>query len=219
MKHLSREERYDSILDAAWEILRDSGIDAVSINSIASRLRLTRQLVYTYFHTVDDVLDALVDRTFEEFFGEVQSAETTHYNDVNYVLARLELILILPVEVRRVIRSAFFATSDSHPAMLKLQVRIHGLIDANWTVPLVNAGADLGAATAGPRMIIGVALQLCELRDQGVISAEEAQRDLSLITSAVTNDPRRRSMLAGVRSAQLADLDDRSGDETKNDRS
>jgi len=47
MKHLSREERYDSILNAAWEILRDGGVDAVTINSISSQLGLTRQLVYT----------------------------------------------------------------------------------------------------------------------------------------------------------------------------
>jgi len=137
------------------------------------------------------VLDALVDQTFEEFFSGVTTAETLHLNDVDFVLSRLELILNLPIEVRRVMRSAFFATSDSHPSMVRLQTRFHQLMEVSWTVPLIASGLTRGAATAGTRVILGAALELSELRDQGIISIDEVLLDLAVVTSAFTSDPRR----------------------------
>lgn len=60
--HLGPERRRPQVLDAALEVAVRDGIGAVSIRSVATRLGVTRPVVYACFAGRAEMLDALIDR-------------------------------------------------------------------------------------------------------------------------------------------------------------
>lgn len=52
----------DVWLDAAYEVLIESGVDAVRIATLAARLKLSRASFYWFFKDRDELLDALLER-------------------------------------------------------------------------------------------------------------------------------------------------------------
>lgn len=61
-----RERRRQEILDAAQELYAEIGWDAVTMDQIARRARLSRALVYVYFRDKPDLHLALVERALGE---------------------------------------------------------------------------------------------------------------------------------------------------------
>lgn len=55
-------EVWHTILDGAEEILRDEGYAALTSRNIASRVELNQQLIYYYFHNMDDLIVSLFRR-------------------------------------------------------------------------------------------------------------------------------------------------------------
>jgi AcrR family transcriptional regulator len=68
-----KDRRRAEIVDAAIELYREVGWDAVTIDQVAKRARLSRALVYVYFKDKDELHAAIVLRAFE--FLEKRFAE------------------------------------------------------------------------------------------------------------------------------------------------
>ena len=68
------------ILDATLELLREEGLDGVSIRKIADRVGVSHMLLYSYFEDRAAIIESLREGGFEEmesFFAEsLQRAET-----------------------------------------------------------------------------------------------------------------------------------------------
>ncbi|MGH2739736.1 MAG: TetR/AcrR family transcriptional regulator [Actinomycetota bacterium] len=62
------------ILDAAFEAVADFGLSRLTMEDVATRVGLSRQTLYRYFPTKDDLLLALVLREEEQFLDGVRSA-------------------------------------------------------------------------------------------------------------------------------------------------
>jgi AcrR family transcriptional regulator len=60
-----KDRRRAEIVDAATEMYREVGWDAVTIDQVAKRARLSRALVYVYFQDKDELHAAIVLRAFE----------------------------------------------------------------------------------------------------------------------------------------------------------
>jgi len=60
-----KDRRRTEIVDAAIEAYREVGWDAVTIDQVAKRARLSRALVYVYFKDKQDLHAAIVMRAFE----------------------------------------------------------------------------------------------------------------------------------------------------------
>jgi len=60
-----KDRRRAEIVDAAVELYREVGWDAVTIDQVAKRARLSRALVYVYFQDKDELHAAIVLRAFE----------------------------------------------------------------------------------------------------------------------------------------------------------
>jgi AcrR family transcriptional regulator len=78
-----REEkgrRREEILDAAAEVAAESGFDAVTMDQVARRARLSRALIYVYFHDKPDLHLGLCERGLDEllqrFISETGAAPT-----------------------------------------------------------------------------------------------------------------------------------------------
>jgi AcrR family transcriptional regulator len=68
------------VLDATLELLREEGLDGVSIRKIADRIGVSHMLLYSYFENRAAIIQSLREREFEEmgaFFAEsLRRAET-----------------------------------------------------------------------------------------------------------------------------------------------
>jgi AcrR family transcriptional regulator len=68
------------ILDATLELLRQEGMEGVSIRKIANRIGVSHMLLYSYFENRDAIIQSLREREFEQveaFYAEsLRRAET-----------------------------------------------------------------------------------------------------------------------------------------------
>jgi AcrR family transcriptional regulator len=68
------------ILDAAFESIRDFGLTRVTVEDVAQRARLSRQTVYRYFPSKDELIVALVSREEEKLLEGVRSVFVAHHD-------------------------------------------------------------------------------------------------------------------------------------------
>jgi AcrR family transcriptional regulator len=66
------------VLDALFEAIRDYGLTRVTVEDVAQRAGLSRQTVYRYFPSRDDIVVALVSREEDTFLDGVRAAFLEH---------------------------------------------------------------------------------------------------------------------------------------------
>lgn len=72
--HLGPEKRRPQVLDAALALALEGGPAAVSIASVAERMKVTRPVVYSCYPTRDALLDALLEREEKRLLDGVLAA-------------------------------------------------------------------------------------------------------------------------------------------------
>jgi AcrR family transcriptional regulator len=82
------------ILDATFAAIQDYGLTRITVEDVAQRAGLSRQTVYRYFPSKDDLIVALVSREEEKFLDGVRAAFLEHHDletaateSVRFVLA------------------------------------------------------------------------------------------------------------------------------------
>jgi AcrR family transcriptional regulator len=88
---LPAEARRDSIIQAAWEILREYGLEGLSIEAIVGRVGVSRPIFYRHFTDRTDVLAALYDDYAQDLSARTASAvtEATTLDEVVVVTLRV----------------------------------------------------------------------------------------------------------------------------------
>ncbi|MEQ1438932.1 TetR/AcrR family transcriptional regulator [Fontimonas sp. SYSU GA230001] len=71
---LAREQRVDEILVAARDLFCEKGYDAASVAEIAARIGVVEGLVYKYFSTKRELLLQVLERWYDELFGDTERA-------------------------------------------------------------------------------------------------------------------------------------------------
>ena len=66
LREKQRERRRSDILDAAWALVSEKGLDGTSIEEIAARAEVGTATVYNYFGSKNDLLQALFVRYIEQ---------------------------------------------------------------------------------------------------------------------------------------------------------
>jgi AcrR family transcriptional regulator len=62
-----RRSARDSIVDAAWALVREDGLAALSIRDLARQAGITTPTVYAYFDSKNDIYDAMFARAATQF--------------------------------------------------------------------------------------------------------------------------------------------------------
>ena len=71
-----KDRRRAEIIDAAEDLYRELGWDAVTMDSVAKRARLSRALVYVYFKDKNDLLFAIASRALVTLRDRFEEATT-----------------------------------------------------------------------------------------------------------------------------------------------
>lgn len=66
LRDRQRERRRGDIMDAAWELIGQKGLDATSMEEIATRAEVGTATVYKYFGSKPELMQALFERYIEE---------------------------------------------------------------------------------------------------------------------------------------------------------
>ena len=74
----ARKVSKDEIIDAAVEVLRDSGFSAVNARSVAKKLGCSTQPIYFSFKNMDELKAALTQRAIELHTRRVRDSLRTH---------------------------------------------------------------------------------------------------------------------------------------------
>ncbi|NBB74335.1 MAG: TetR family transcriptional regulator, partial [Bacteroidetes bacterium] len=73
-----KEQRRQSIIDAAERVLRDKDVEALTMSDVADAARLSRSLLYVYFEDLDDIVLAVTLRGFEALHDRFVEAAAAH---------------------------------------------------------------------------------------------------------------------------------------------
>ena len=82
-----RDRRRAEIVDAAESLYAETGWDAISMDQVARRARLSRALLYVYFRDKDDLHLALVERALSALREAFLQAQRGHVNGLAEVEA------------------------------------------------------------------------------------------------------------------------------------
>ncbi len=72
-ERLSREDRRESILDAAGEVFTTKGFDATRMEDVAHVAGIAKGLLYKHFPSKDALFDALVDRQGGRYVADLRA--------------------------------------------------------------------------------------------------------------------------------------------------
>lgn len=82
-----KDRRHNEIVDAAEELYREIGWDAVTMDAVARRARLSRALVYVYFKDKTDLHFAIAVRAMEQLHRSFVEASNSAQDGADKVLA------------------------------------------------------------------------------------------------------------------------------------
>lgn len=85
-KAREKSRRREAILTAAKRIIRDNGLDGMSMNQVARLTELNKATLYSYFSNKDDLIDAVVYDGLVLLENELQKADTERAPGLRKVL-------------------------------------------------------------------------------------------------------------------------------------
>ena len=68
----ARQDAKGELIEAAWRLFSSEGYDATTVGAILDEVGLSKGAFYYYFHSKEDILDAVVDRLIEEMAKGVE---------------------------------------------------------------------------------------------------------------------------------------------------
>ena len=82
-----KEQRRQTILNAAETVLREKGRDEMTMADIAEEARLSRSLLYVYFEDMDDIVLGVTHRGFRSMRKRFQAAADEHSQGLRQIRA------------------------------------------------------------------------------------------------------------------------------------
>src|SRR5260221_5628074 len=82
-----KERRRAEIVDAAEHLYADKGWDAVTMEQVAKRARLSRALLYVYFRDKEELLFAIGQRAMQVLRERFTEAQRRHVRGIDQVHA------------------------------------------------------------------------------------------------------------------------------------
>ncbi|WP_141430795.1 TetR/AcrR family transcriptional regulator [Bacillus sp. 03113] len=75
-KQREREERRELILKAAHEIMKEEGIDNLSIRKIANKIEYSPAIIYHYFQDKDEIIHEIMKRGYQNIIDTLSSLQS-----------------------------------------------------------------------------------------------------------------------------------------------
>lgn len=151
--YLTHEKRHAVLLEAAADLVETQGWNALTMVSLARHAKVSRQLVYQHFDSVDALLMATLERIFADTYVRTRDTVTKGEDDGlgTTVSAMLQITLELPSGRRRALWQAMSAagTGIANSEMESLSRRLRHLL-VGTIRPLVERQLHVSTEQARP---------------------------------------------------------------------
>ncbi len=120
MPEKKKDDLKEKIVDEAFRVIEDKGVDQLSFREIARRLGVSHQAPYKHFSSRDHILAAVISRCFQSFAEYLKSRPSSAdpFEDLGHMgLAYLEFAKAHPLRYRLMFNTRLPDVSE-HPEML-----------------------------------------------------------------------------------------------------
>jgi AcrR family transcriptional regulator len=159
-----KERRRTDIIDAAEAVAAATGIDAMTMDEVARKARLSRALLYVYFQDKSDLLLAICERGLANLHERFESAARAHAAGIEQIGAIGRAFVVFshedPVRYDTLARFAMHAPAgaggqNNELACLQAGDRVHETLVAS-----IELGIRDGSIRAdiGPPGLVGLTL-------------------------------------------------------------
>jgi AcrR family transcriptional regulator len=203
-----KDRRRNEIVDAAEELYREIGWDAVTMDAVARRARLSRALVYVYFKDKTDLHFAIAVRALEQlhrsFLEAVQGATTGAEKVLAIGHAYITYAQTFPHYFDACARLELHTPSDAEPTPQEMLCLEAGKLPHEVVVEALRVGqadgsirADLGDLAVTARVLWGFSHGLIQiamtkgelLARNGIAVPQLTQQAMDLMTHALRGNP------------------------------
>ena len=193
-KRLARDERLRQLLDTAWAIVREDGTEALTLGRLAGRAGVTKPLVYGHFGTRSGLLAMLYGefdkRQIELMEQALRSSEPTLSARAGVIAKTyVQCVLAQGREIPGVIAAL-------HGSRELEAVRSVGEAEfmSRCRDALAPFASPAAIPAAGLRAVLGAAEALSYAAVNGKVTADEAQKELQEVITALVTRARARAV-------------------------
>lgn len=177
-RRLTREARYEQLLDVAWQIVRNEGTEALTLGRLAERAEVAKPVVYDHFPTRPALLTALYldfDARQTAIIDAALQASKAEKHDRAEVIASsyVDCVLAQGREIPGVI-----AALASSPELEKIKREHQIIFMEKCRLALAPFAKSRAIGSAGLWAMLGAAEALSNAAATGEITASQAKSEL-----------------------------------------
>jgi AcrR family transcriptional regulator len=111
-KEREREEKKELILKAAKEIIKEGGIDNLSIRKIASKIEYSPAIIYHYFKDKDEIVNYYIGEEYRKIVGALSGLQEQEGEPEKRFKSSLINYIELALKMPEAYKSVMFNDSD-----------------------------------------------------------------------------------------------------------
>lgn len=204
-----KDRRRGEIVDAAESLYREMGWDAVTMDSVARKARLSRALVYVYFKDKSELLLAITERAMEVLRTRFEDASSRARMGIDQIEAMGRAYMAYGLEFPHYFdacaRLELRATESSNrgsieEAVMQMGRRVHEVVVASLEAGQRDGSirADIGDLAVTSRVLWGFTHGLTQiaitkarpLADAGISVTQLTQQAIAMIRYTLAGEQR-----------------------------
>jgi AcrR family transcriptional regulator len=140
--YLAKDDRHTALLDAAARVVERDGWPSLSMISVADTARVSRQLVYEHFASVDQLMTETMTHIFREVYERVREGVKRKGNLADLTVLAESSTFDLPPEKTRALWQMMTATYAQSAEIRRMSRKLRHLLTNMW-MPVVRDAFDV----------------------------------------------------------------------------
>lgn len=177
--YLAKDDRHNALLDAAAAVVEAQGWPALSMIAVAEHAKVSRQLVYAHFSSVDELMTQTMTHIFREGYEQIRETiqrRPGNVADLTAAAERMTFSELSPGRIRALWQMMTATHSDSAETS-RMSSRLRHLITNLWTpIARDSMGLDEQDSRAITWMLNMAFWGAHQLVEDGELDRESAMR-------------------------------------------
>ncbi len=147
--YMNKIARRKMLLETAAVIVDEYGWNTLSMISLAEHGKVSRQLVYQNFESVNDLTEQTASYMFEELYTQTHDVLVSHTDDIVVAITKAQQILFSFPEGRVQALWALLSDNTSHNTPFSAVSRRYRKLISDLYTPIISRSMNLDAQHAG----------------------------------------------------------------------
>jgi AcrR family transcriptional regulator len=160
------------------------GVEGITMVAVAAEAGVSRQLLYEHFSDLETLVVTLLLDRFAALDATISAAivATGGGPTLENALTAARLVLSLPAEQHRVLRSLLVGSFAGEPQLAEIARRVRERSTDRWSTVFGDPNDPMTRGLAW--VMVNSTLALCDLVDAGLLTIEDASAILQRLASA-----------------------------------